>query len=94
MIEYQITEVNVSDLKKQPNPFIFVKKDGSWHINGGLVFCRQFMYKEFGEEPLGPKNTCSNVHVISYLPKWWQIIKWWQLIQKLNKYVESSGGDI
>lgn len=82
------------DPKKTQNSFIFEKKDGSWHINGGLVFCRQFMYKEFGESTLGPKNTFSNVYVISYLPKWWQIIKWWRLIQRLNKYVGSSGGDI
>lgn len=74
-----------------PTPFIYQSRDGSWHINGGLVFCKQFAYSEssmFGGSH--SQNSASNVCVISFLPRWYQLRRWWNLLQLLRRYTTDA----
>lgn len=82
----------------KPTPFIYQKRDGSWHINGGLVFCKQFAYSE-GPVSVedhrfwcsGSRNSASNVHVISSLPRWYQLKQWLDLLRLLRRYTAEAG---
>ncbi len=79
----------MSENIKTVSAFIKCYQNGNLEINGGLIFHdKDYTIWIEGESKF--KHLFIPNHIITFCPKWWELIKWWNLIREIHKYTRKN----